>query len=628
MADQVPRWIPAISLALLIATSARGADDIVIADFEGPNYGLWKAEGEAFGSEPARGTLVNQQQVSGFMGQGLVNTYLKGDASKGKLTSPPLKIERKYINFLIGGGNRPGEAGIDLLVDGKIVRSETGADDEKLEWATWDVDDLREKSAVIQIIDQAAGGWGHVNVDQIVLSDEKKAEPRSTARLVTDVLYDETYRPQFHFTARKGWLNDPNGLVYYKGQYHLFFQHNPMGNEWGNMTWGHAASKDMLRWQQLANAIEPDALGTIFSGSAVIDWNDTAGFGKEAMVCIYTAAGKPFTQSLAYSTDGGRTFKKYDKNPVLNNLSDGNRDPKVFWHEPTKKWVMVLYVDVKDDAKKNIQTIHFFSSPNLKEWTYLSRIDGFFECPDCFELPVDGDPAKTKWVAFAADGNYILGTFNGDKFTKEAGKFKGDSGANFYAAQTYSDIPQADGRRILIGWMRGGKYPGMPFNQQMAFPSELTLKTTPEGIRLCKWPVREIATLVAAEKDFGGVEVKPGDDPLKDLKGELFDIEATIDVGDASAVTFDLRGVKLRWAKEGRLTLGSAATEMKADAGKISLRILIDRSSIEVFGNGGAVTMSSCFLPRPGNVTMKTFVESGTAKLASMKVRELKSAWK
>jgi sucrose-6-phosphate hydrolase SacC (GH32 family) len=617
-----------IVLFLILSTSARAADDILIADFEGNTYNDWKAEGEAFGPAPARGTLPNQQQVTGFIGRGLVNSYFQGDQTKGTLTSPPFTLQRKFINFLIGGGNRPGDATINLLIDNKIVRTQTGADDEKLDWATWDVTDLAGKSAVIRIADHATGGWGHINVDQITQSDEKRADPTAPANITADVLYDETYRPQFHFTAKKGWLNDPNGLVYYKGDYHLFFQHNPSGNVWGNMTWGHAISKDLLHWQQLPNAIEPDKLGTIFSGSAVVDWNNTAGFGKEAIVCTYTSAGKPFTQSIAYSTDAGKTFTKYDKNPVLKNISEGNRDPKVFWHEPTKKWIMVLYVDAPNQAKKMVQTIQFFSSPDLKDWTYLSRIDGFFECPDCFELPVDGDALKTKWVAFAADGNYIIGTFDGQKFTKEAGKFTSDHGANFYAAQTYSDIPKSDGRRILIGWMRGGKYPHMPFNQQMAFPTELTLKTTPDGIRMFKWPIREISSLVATEKDLSGTELKPGDNPLSEIKADLLNIDVTIDPGEAAAITFDIRGTKLRWTKPGRLTLGSSSADLKPQSGKIALRLLIDRSSIEVFGNNGEVTLSNCYLPRPGNSTIKLEVEGQPAKIVSMKIRELKSTWK
>ena len=208
----------------------------------------------------------------------------------------------------------------------------------------------------------------------------------------------------------RNWTNDPNGLVFYKGEYHLFFQHNPNGIDWGNMTWGHAVSPDLVHWKQLANAIEPDRLGTIFSGSAVVDWDNTAGFQKgdeKTIVAIYTAAGgtsdqskgQPFTQCIAYSNDRGRTWTKYDKNPVLKHIVGGNRDPKVVWHAPTRRWIMALFLDGNEFA--------FFSSPDLKTWTQLQRmtIPNCAECPDFFEMPVDGKPELKKWVWTAANGN-------------------------------------------------------------------------------------------------------------------------------------------------------------------------------------------------------------------------------
>ena len=241
--------------------------------------------------------------------------------------------------------------------------------------------------------------------DQNVQSDTRKVEP-----FKPEPVYHERYRPQFHFTPMKNWTNDPNGLVFYKGEYHLFFQHNPTGINWGNMTWGHAVSPDLVHWKQLDNAIEPDKLGTIFSGSAVVDWDNTAGFqtGDEKVIaCIYTSAGNPFTQSIAYSNDRGRTWKKYEKNPVLKHIIGGNRDPKVFWHAPTKKWVMALYLDGDKYA--------LFTSPNLKEWTKLSDVapSGGSECPDIFQLAVDGDSKNTKWVFWAGNGNYLIGVFDG-----------------------------------------------------------------------------------------------------------------------------------------------------------------------------------------------------------------------
>ena len=440
-----------LCIAALAATDLRAADDILIADFEGPDYGAWKATGEAFGPGPARGTLPDQMRVDGFKGKGLVNSFYKGDDSVGTLTSPPFKIERKFISFLIGGGKDPEKTCMNLLIDGKAVRSATGPNDkpggtEALAPETWDVSEFAGKMAAIQIVDQATGGWGHINVDQIVQTDRKPpgvlanvtreitlekrylnlpvkhggpkrqmsvaiegqpprnfdmeladAEPdlwafmdiapfqgkKATLKVNklpenssglkaidqsdeiknSETLYREKLRPQFHFSPRRGWNNDPNGLVYYKGEYHLFFQHNPYGWDWGNMHWGHAVSPDLIHWKELPVALYPDEHGTMFSGSAVVDWNNTAGFqtgAEKVLVCIFTAAGSPFTQGIAYSNDRGRTWTKYANNPVLPHIIGDNRDPKVIWYAPEEKWVMALFLDKSDFA--------LFSSKDLKKW--------------------------------------------------------------------------------------------------------------------------------------------------------------------------------------------------------------------------------------------------------------------
>jgi fructan beta-fructosidase len=616
-----------LSFALLasLAIVARAAEDIIVADFEGQTYGDWKATGEAFGPGPAKGTLPNQMEVDGYEGKGLVNSYYQGDKSTGTLTSPPLKIQRRYINFLLGGGMHPGETCINLLVNQKVVRTATGPNDqpggtEHLDWHTWDVGDLAGKQAVIEIVDKATGGWGHINIDQIVQSDTRKVEP-----LVPEKLYHERYRPQFHFSPMKNWTNDPNGLVFYKGEYHLFFQHNPTGINWGNMTWGHAVSPDLVHWTQLPNAIEPDNLGTIFSGSAVVDWRNTAGFqtgGEKVIVCIYTSAGSPFTQSIAYSNDRGRTWTKYGKNPVLKHIIGGNRDPKVFWHAPTKKWVMALFLDAGKYA--------LFGSPNLKEWTKLSDVppSGAEECPDMFELPVDGDAANTRWVFWGGNGNYLIGKFDGTTFTKEAGPFRFEFGNNYYAAQSYSDVPKEDGRRIQIAWMNGGRYPGMPFNQQMSFPSTLTLRTLPEGVRMCREPVTEIEKVHGKEHNLGSRALKANESPLKDITGDLFDILIEFEPGDAAEVVFNIRGTPVVYDVQKKLVvfLGKTAKLEPVD-GKVKLRILVDRPCIEVFGNDGRMSMSSCFLPPPGDKKISLAAKGGTAQVKSLRVWELGSAW-
>lgn len=624
----------ALSLAL---TYAQARPDILIADFEGANYGAWAVTGKAFGPGPAQGTLPGQMAVSGYHGHRLVNSFHKGDGSTGTLTSPPFMIARRYINFLIGGGKNGPDTALNLLVEGKTVRTATGPNDkpggsERLDWRTWDVGDLEGKTARIEIVDRATGGWGHINVDDITQSDRREQEEISTA-----VLYDETYRPQFHFTPRVNWTNDPNGLVYYAGEYHLFFQHNPTGINWGNMTWGHAVSPDLVHWKQLDNAIEPDRLGTIFSGSAVVDWENTAGFQKgreKTLIAIYTAAGgtspeskgAPFTQCIAYSNDRGRTWTKYAGNPVLHHIAAENRDPKVVWHAPTRRWIMALFLDGNEYA--------LFSSPDLKQWTRLQSITmkDCGECPDFFEIPVEGGHGEKKWVLTAANGHYLIGDFDGQRFTPEAGPLVPDYGANYYAVQSYSDVPASDGRRIQIGWMNGGNYPQMPFNQQMSFPCVLTLRETDEGLRLYRWPVREIERLY----DPGARPIQVRSRTLReerfvvpDASSDLWDVQAEFEVGQASEVGLRIRGEAVSYsARDGKLRCLGREAPLKPERGRIKIRALVDRTSLEAFGNGGRVSLTSCFLPKQRDRGIEVFANGGRARLVNLTAHPLRSAWR
>ena len=466
------------------------------------------------------------------------------------------------------------------------------------------------------------------------------------ARIATAVeVYSELLRPQFHFTSRSNWLNDPNGLVHYGGEWHLFFQHNPKGNQWGNMTWGHAISTNLFHWKQLPDAIRQDEQGDIWSGSAVVDWNNTAGFAAgpaKALVAFYTSAGgftpvrdkKTFDQRLAYSVDTGRSWTKSPGSPVVSQRGDGDRDPKVFWHETTKKWVMILYVGVPDEREKDAKgrpiirhTAQLFNSPDLKSWTYLSSVADIYECPDLFELPVDGNRANTRWVLFGADGNYLLGKFDGANFVADGPKQTGDHGANFYAAQTYSDAP--DGRRVLIGWMRDGKYPGMPFNQQMSLPLELSLGTTPTGIRLFRQPVKEFAQLRTGQRiELGGSPLRAGESLPLNPQTDLVQGEVRFAPGESGDVVLDVRGAEIRWsAKDCSLHAFGRKAPLAPVDGKISLNIVLDRSSIEVFANNGEVAMSFCFIPRPGDTEWRLTAVESPVRLTSWTLRRLKSVW-
>ena len=704
---------------IFFCLTAVAQEDILIADFEGQGYGDWKVTGEAFGPGPARGTLPNQMEVTGFEGKGLVNTYYQGDRTTGTLTSPPFEIERKYINFLIGGGKYPGQTCMNLLVDGKAVRSATGPNDqpggsEELDWDSWDVSDLTGRKAQIQIVDQRSGGWGHINVDHIVQSNKKvevvtektrefllskkylnfpvknKAKKRLIHLIVDDKivrefdielapdepdfwvfleidkfkgekallridkhdparskgfdsiyqadtfigeekLYRETLRPQFHFTSRRGWNNDSNGMVFYDGEYHLFYQHNPYGWAWGNMTWGHAISRDMIHWTELGDAIHPDRLGTIFSGSAVIDENNTAGFqtgDEKTIVCFYTSAGgnnpmskgQPFTQSIAYSNDRGRTLTVYENNPVLDHINGGNRDPKVIWHEPTNQWVMVLYLDDHE--------MGFFTSEDLKSWEFQSKLKCFHECPELFELPVDGDENDKKWILYGGSGEYLIGSFDGKEFTTEAGPIQFHYGNCFYASQTFNNIPPEDGRRIQIAWGRVAM-PQMPFNQMMLFPVTLTLRTTVDGPRMFAEPIREIATLHGNKQRWRNEILKPPDNLLSNISGELFHIRAVLRIGDARETGFIIRETPVVYnIQKQELSCCKKNAPLKPIDGKIRLELLVDRTSIEIFGNGGRVYMPNGVILADKPKSLEIFTKGGNTEVESLEIIELNSAWR
>ena len=684
---------------------------MLVFDFEEDTYEGWQVEGTAFGTGPARGTLPGQMPVAGFLGRGLANSYLGADGATGRLTSPEFVIERRYINFLIGGGKYPGTACVNLRVEGRVVRTATGPNDkpggsERLDWASWDVAEFRGKTATIEIVDQATLGWGHINVDQITQGDTKKEEAPGRREIAVEraylhlpvkdggpgrhmrflagdkvvrefdieladaepdfwvfsdvaafkgqrlrievdrladgsrgleairqadtlpdaeTLYKEKHRPQFHFSPRRGWNNDPNGLVFHKGEYHLYFQHNPYGWGWGNMHWGHAVSKDLVHWTELPIALYPHTFGDwVFSGSAVVDTANTAGFkagAEDVIVAAYTSTGRG--EAIAFSNDRGRTFTDYAGNPVVKHRG---RDPKVIWYAPGKHWVMAVY-DEQGEGENVNKGIAFYTSPDLKQWQLQSRIEGYYECPEIFEIPVDGNANNRKWVVYAADGAYAVGAFDGKSFAAESGKHRYNWGTCFYASQTFNNLPAEDGRRVQIAWGTMAT-PGMPFNQMMGFPVELTLRTTEEGPRLFANPVREIEKLHGKKHSLNGRTLQEGENPLADITGDLFDIRAEIAVGDAAQVGFTLRGVPVLYdVKQQQILCRDKAAPLKLEAGKIRLRLLVDRTSIEIFGNDGRVYMPMGIIAPDDNKTLELFARGGTARAEALEVAELRSSW-
>jgi fructan beta-fructosidase len=430
-------------------------------------------------------------------------------------------------------------------------------------------------------------------------------------------LYKEKQRPQFHFTSRRGWLNDPNGLVFYKGEYHLFYQHNPYGWSWGNMHWGHAVSADLVHWKELPIALYPRRFGDwAFSGSAVVDRDNSSGLKKgdeDVLIAAYTSTGRG--ECIVCSNDRGRTWTELPGNPVVRHQG---RDPKLLWHAPSKRWVMAVY-----DEHAGKQWIAFHSSPDLKTWQFHSRIEGFFECPDLFELPVGGT-LSTKWVLYAADGKYVLGDFDGKVFRKESGKHTLWHG-NFYAAQTYSDAP--DGRRIQIGWGNGITFPGCAWNQQMTLPCELTLRSTAEGPRMFAWPVKELDALHGTKHLWKEVTLTEKDNPLAKVRAALCDIRATLSIGKTEEVRFTIHGVPVVYdVKKQTLRCKGVTAPLPAAGGKVRLRLLVDRGSIEIFGNEGAVVLSVAALAAEKDRGLELTASGGPAQ-AALEVIEMRSAW-
>lgn len=471
----------------------------------------------------------------------------------------------------------------------------------------------------------------------------------------------DPYRPVFHFTPPSMWMNDPNGLVYFGGEYHLFYQYHPHSDVWGPMHWGHAVSRDLVNWQHLPIALYPDENGVIYSGSAVVDWNDSAGFGKEALVSVFTCKKDlSETQNLAYSTDRGRTWTKFAGNPVIptpSGLRDF-RDPKVFWH--IDHWVMVLAAGSE---------AHFYTSPDLKAWLFSGRFgmgfgatDGVWETPDLFELPVDGGP-EMRWVLTAgistggpAGGSasqYFVGQFDGATFTSENPPqtvLWADYGADFYAPQSWSDQPQA--RRIWLGWMNNWQYatllPTAGWRGVFSLPREVTLTRTQAGIRLVQQPAAELQALRGPLWQWQAETLQPGRNLLQDLQLDTFELQAEVELGpgvsqfglrvrvgndQATTIAYDngQQALSVDRSQSGQAGFkdGFAARHsapLALEDNRLHLHLFVDSSTLEVFAAHGRLVFSEVIFPSPHSQSLELFVEGGDATLMCLKIFKLNPA--
>lgn len=468
----------------------------------------------------------------------------------------------------------------------------------------------------------------------------------------------EKFRPAYHHTPLYGWMNDPNGMFYKDGEWHLCYQWNPYGSKWQNLSWGHSVSRDLIHWEHRPDAvIEPDGLGMIFSGSSAVDRSGSAGFGKDAVVAMYTSAAASQIQSLAWSDDNGETFTKYDGNPVLT-LDSEARDPNMFWDAERNVWILVL-------AHALDHEMLIFSSPDMKDWTLESSFgrglgaqDGVWECPDLFELPVNGESGK-KWVLLCnlnpggpfggSATQYFIGDFDGKTFTSDtddSGKVPTkwlDYGKDHYATVSFSDAP--DGRRTVIGWMSNWQYapevPTMQFRSANTLPREMGLFRAPDGqLYVSSTPSPEVdalrgvlvksvskTSLGSKARTYSIPELCEIDMEISPKKAESVEIELSNAAGEKVVMVYDAKSDSLSFdrRKSGIVDFSQdfpAVTVSPAytDGDKVGLRIFIDRSSIEVFGKDGRFAMTNLVFPNSPYSRLSVRATGGSVRLSDLKI--------
>jgi fructan beta-fructosidase len=488
--------------------------------------------------------------------------------------------------------------------------------------------------------------------------------------------YDEPYRPQVHFSPRQNWTNDPNGLVWFDGEYHLFYQYNPFGDTWGHMSWGHAVSRDLVHWQELPVALAEENGIMIFTGSTVVDEHNTSGFctgGKPCLVAIYTghtpkaANGKPLqTQNLAYSNDRGRTWTKFTGNPVLNRNMADFRDPHVFWSEAARRWIMAV-------ALPNEHKVLFYGSGDLKRWDALSEFGpagatgGQWECPTLTEVPVAGsDPRRARWVLKVglnpgglqggSGEQYFVGNFDGTRFVNEnpaSATLWTDYGKDCYCALAFNNLPRTE-VPVILGWMNNWQYsnkvPTAPWRGQMTVPRRLQLRGGAAGLRLVQQPAEAIRTLRRNRFSWTGTSLAGLNDALRARgAGERsFEVHAELTVAAHGETGWKLLGADGTYTAAGydpvkqelfvdRTHSGvtgfspqfpaRVAAPLPGVRGSLELTILVDRSSLEVFAEGGRVAITMLFYPPQGSLAEEFFAPPDRSGRLTVEQWDLTSAW-
>ncbi len=553
------------------------------------------------------------------------------------------------------------DARINVLVDGKVAETiYVRLAGSKTDFTVpFDLTPYKGKNVVLDIVtpqgrESVREASADVCWNGITLSDSIDTSDRETK-----------YRPLFHHSPLNGWMNDPNGMFYKDGKWHLYYQRNPYGSKWQNMTWGHSVSSDLINWEHLPDAIRPDGLGSIFSGSCVIDHNNTAGYGNDAVIALYTSAGTSQMQSMAASNDGGSTFEVFGGNPVLT-LESEARDPNMFWNDETGEWNLTL-------AHALDHEMLFFTSPDLKSWTLQSAFGkgigaqgGVWECPDLFELPVDGSDEK-KWVLLCnlnpggpfggSATQYFIGDWDGKTFTADTDADGAiptkwlDYGKDHYATVSWSNAPQ--GRRTVIGWMSNWQYaadvPTVQFRSANTLPREIGLFSGSDGqIYASSVPSPELEAIrgrLAVNRRNASVGAKPSHFALPSensgvceillninaQKADKVDITLSNRAGDKVTMIYDTAAHTLSFdrTKSGVVDFSDSfpavtvAPTFETD-GSIKLRLYIDRSSIELFGNDGRFAMTNLVFPNMPYDSMSVSATGGKVKITDLKIYSLK----
>lgn len=567
--------------------------------------------------------------------------------------------EEKYVLLPIQDSKE--DSKINIIVDGnlyetiyaKLSISKTDF------YVPYELEAFKGKNVILDIITPQGRSSIREAKDDAWWKDIKLSDSYNTTNR------ELKFRPIFHHTPRYGWMNDPNGMFYKDGEWHLYFQLNPYGSKWQNMTWGHSTSKDLIHWDHQPIAIRPNGLGTIFSGSCAIDTNGTAGFGKDAVIALYTSAGTSQMQSLAYSNDEGQTFINFKGNPVIT-LETEARDPNMFWNNYTKEWNLVLAHALEHE-------ILFFTSPDMKNWTLCSRFgknegcqEGVWECPDLFELPVQGTDFK-KWILIVninpggpfggSATQYFIGNYDGKTFTADKNA-EGiiptkwlDYGKDHYATVSWSDTP--DGRRTVIGWMSNWQYaadvPTFQYRSANTLPREISLfqdengeifaacTPSPELLSIRDKTTKNIhrtsinntsKTFTLPSANSGACEILLDIDATKSKQVSLTFANKN---GEKSIIEYNPEKHTLLFdrTRSGITDFSSnfpaitvAPTHEKE--GKISIRIFIDRSSIEVFGNNGKANMTNLVFPNSPYSSLKISSEGGKTIVSNLTIYSVK----